>query len=246
MPRSNPDSSPQPAVASNQATPMRLTLPSPTLTILATTQTLAKPWDLFASADDMLGNLGLPEHCFLSLVGCGAPDFSAFQMNLDLDMLLPFALPEPTCNELPPLRLDEDANPGLVSAAGGLLAELLSRLRDVQYITEGGSAAASAGERGAGLLASLLEAATGAEAVLAAREAIEGKLGRMLLLDADAFGDLSQSVASYGIDSMIGAELRNWFFKDFGLDIPFQQLLGPSLTPTKLAEQICASHGIAV
>ncbi|KAK1964696.1 hypothetical protein LY78DRAFT_659113 [Colletotrichum sublineola] len=68
----------------------------------------------------------------------------------------------------------------------------------------------------------------------------------MLLLDADAFGDLSQSVASYGIDSMIGAELRNWFFKDFGLDIPFQQLLGPSLTPTKLAEQICASHGIAV
>ncbi|KAK1991032.1 putative polyketide synthase [Colletotrichum falcatum] len=114
------------------------------------------------------------------------------------------------------------------------------------HVRSGSAAAAAASEGGAGLLASLLEAATGAEAVLAAREAIEGKLGRMLLLDVDAFGDLSQSVASYGIDSMIGAELRNWLFKEFGLDIPFQQLLGPSLTPTKLAEQICASHGIAV
>ncbi|GKT75184.1 LOW QUALITY PROTEIN: polyketide synthase [Colletotrichum tofieldiae] len=119
------------------------------------------------------------------------------------------------------------------------------RFRTLTHHVRSGPAAGGA-EGGAGLLASLLAAATGPEAVLAAREAIEGKLGRMLLLDADAFGDLAQSVASYGIDSMIGAELRNWLFKEFGLDIPFQQLLGPSLTPTKLAEQICASHGIAV
>lgn len=110
----------------------------------------------------------------------------------------------------------------------------------------GNDSAAGAGEGGAGLLASLLGAATGAEAVLSARVAIQAKLGRMLLLDADAFGDLAQSVASYGIDSMIGAELRNWLFKEFGLDIPFQQLLGPSLTPTRLAEQVCVSHCITV
>ncbi|KAK1979528.1 fatty acid synthase [Colletotrichum cereale] len=119
------------------------------------------------------------------------------------------------------------------------------RFRTLAHHVRSGSGAGG-GEGGAGLLASLLASATGAEAVLTAREAIEGKLGRMLLLDADAFGDLAQSVASYGIDSMIGAELRNWLFKEFGLDIPFQQLLGPSLTPTKLAEQICASHGVAV
>ncbi|KAK2024712.1 fatty acid synthase [Colletotrichum zoysiae] len=116
----------------------------------------------------------------------------------------------------------------------------------LHHLRSGPAAVGSGGEGGADLLSSLLAAATGAEAVLAAREAIEGKLGRMLLLDADAFGDLAQSVASYGIDSMIGAELRNWLFKEFGLDVPFQQLLGPSLTPTKLGEQICASHGIAV
>ncbi|KAJ5617564.1 Acyl transferase/acyl hydrolase/lysophospholipase [Penicillium hordei] len=45
---------------------------------------------------------------------------------------------------------------------------------------------------------------------------------------------------SYGVDSMIGAELRNWIFKELGLDISFQQLLGPSLTITKFAEDICA------
>lgn len=97
----------------------------------------------------------------------------------------------------------------------------------------------------AGLLASLLVQETPAGAVSTARDAIEGKLGRMLLLEPESFGDKTTSVASYGIDSMIGAELRNWLFKQFNLDIPFQQLLGPSLTPTRLAEQICAHHGVA-
>ncbi|KAK1989802.1 hypothetical protein LX36DRAFT_593994 [Colletotrichum falcatum] len=54
-------------------------------------------------------------------------------MNLDLDTPPLFALPEPTCNGLPPPRLDEDANPGLASSAGGLPAELLSRLHDVFF-----------------------------------------------------------------------------------------------------------------
>lgn len=111
------------------------------------------------------------------------------------------------------------------------------------HLRSGPAAGRSGGEGGAGLLAALLAAPVG-EAVPAARGAVEGKLGRMLLLDADAFGDPARSVASYGIDSMIGAELRNWLFKEFSLDIPFQQLLGPSLTPSKLAEQICASYGI--
>ena len=43
-------------------------------------------------------------------------------------------------------------------------------------------------------------------------------------------------VASYGIDSVIGAELRTWIFKDLAIDVPFQQLLGPSLTVTKFAD----------
>lgn len=45
---------------------------------------------------------------------------------------------------------------------------------------------------------------------------------------------------------MIGAELRNWIFKELALDIPFQQLLGPGLTITKFATQVCANQGVSV
>ena len=145
------------------------------------------------------------------------------------------------------IGLDPRLLAGAMSSAGTSEAFWMAdpRFRTLTHHIRNGPAAGG-GEGGAGLLASLLSLATGVEAVLAARGAVEGKLGRMLLLDTDAFGDLAQSVASYGIDSMIGAELRNWLFKEFGLDIPFQQLLGPSLTPMKLAEQICTAHGIAV
>jgi len=43
---------------------------------------------------------------------------------------------------------------------------------------------------------------------------------------------------------MIGAELRNWIFKELGLDIPFQQLLSPTLTIAKFAIEVCAKQGI--
>ncbi|CZS93691.1 hypothetical protein WAI453_001171 [Rhynchosporium graminicola] len=70
------------------------------------------------------------------------------------------------------------------------------------------------------------------------------KMGRILMLGAEEFEEDGRSVASYGIDSMIGAELRNWIFKELALDIPFQQLLGPALTINKFAEQVCNNLGI--
>lgn len=85
-----------------------------------------------------------------------------------------------------------------------------------------------------------------AEAVQAVREHFEAKLARVLMLDGEEFEEEGRSVASYGIDSMIGAELRNWIFKEYGLDIAFQQLLGPSLTVTKFAEQVCENQGIKI
>lgn len=87
---------------------------------------------------------------------------------------------------------------------------------------------------------------TPAEAVQAVREHFIAKLARVLMLDVEEFEEEGRSVASYGIDSMIGAELRNWIFKELGLDIAFQQLLGPSLTITKFSEQVCANQGIDV
>ncbi|KAI1026382.1 hypothetical protein LB503_012850 [Fusarium chuoi] len=85
-----------------------------------------------------------------------------------------------------------------------------------------------------------------AQAVSMVRDHFISKLARVLLLDEEEFSDenSARSIASYGIDSMIGAELRNWIFKELGLDIAFQQLLSPSLTIPKFAELICVSQGI--
>lgn len=58
------------------------------------------------------------------------------------------------------------------------------------------------------------------------------------------FEDPTVPVAKYGLDSMIGAELRNWIFKEYALDIPFQQLLGPTLMIKKFAIRVCANQGV--
>lgn len=46
----------------------------------------------------------------------------------------------------------------------------------------------------------------------------------ILMLSVGDFALEGSSVGGYGLDSMIGAELRNWLFKTFGLNIPFQEL----------------------
>lgn len=118
------------------------------------------------------------------------------------------------------------------------------RFRTLVYNMKQSSDIGSA-DGGASALASLLSAATPEDALETARDHVVGKLSRMLLLDTDVF-DSEGSIASYGIDSMIGAELRNWLFNEFTLDIPFQQLLAPTLTPRKLASHTCAKHDIIV
>ncbi|KAI1172338.1 putative polyketide synthase [Nemania sp. FL0916] len=107
-------------------------------------------------------------------------------------------------------------------------------------------AAVGGAPAGASVLSSMLAAATPLEAVQLARDHIVDKLSRMLLLDLDVFDGDNGSIASYGIDSMIGAELRNWLFEHFALDIPFQKLLAPTLTARKLAELVCVRHEISV
>ncbi|KAL7757381.1 hypothetical protein ACKLNR_011908 [Fusarium oxysporum f. sp. zingiberi] len=101
---------------------------------------------------------------------------------------------------------------------------------------------ANQGDGEAGSILSRVKAADSpAQAASLVRDHFIAKLARVLLLDVEEFSDESsgRSIASYGIDSMIGAELRNWIFKELGLDVAFQQLLSPSLTIPKFAELIC-------
>ena len=53
-----------------------------------------------------------------------------------------------------------------------------------------------------------------------------------------------KSVADYGLDSTIGAELRNWLLKEFTLDMPFQKLLAPELTFKTLSIAVGEQVGI--
>jgi acyl carrier protein len=104
---------------------------------------------------------------------------------------------------------------------------------------------ALAGEGGETLL-SLLKSGevTGQEAKNTVAAHMANKLSRMLMLEPSEISVTEGSISSYGIDSMIGAELRTWIFKEFGVDVPFQQLLGANLTINKFAELVCSKHGI--
>lgn len=109
------------------------------------------------------------------------------------------------------------------------------------------SAGGAGGPGGSGqsILATIKAAAGPAEAVRAVTEHFVDKLSRMLLLGPDEFEEVdARSIADYGVDSMVGAELRNWIFVEYRMDVPFQQLLGPTLTVPRFAAQVCAAHGV--
>lgn len=108
------------------------------------------------------------------------------------------------------------------------------------------SAGGGPGGSGQSILATVKAAASSpAEAMRAVTEHFVDKLSRMLLLGPEEFEEVdARSIADYGVDSMVGAELRNWIFVEYRMDVPFQQLLGPTLTVPKFAAQVCAAHGV--
>lgn len=120
------------------------------------------------------------------------------------------------------------------------------RFRSILHSIQSSSAEANHGGSDASILASIRTAKSPAEAVDLVTEHFTNKLSRLLLIDLTNFGDPAAPIASYGLDSMIGAELRNWIFREYALDIPFQQLLGPTLTIEKFATQVCANQDVVV
>lgn len=96
---------------------------------------------------------------------------------------------------------------------------------------------------GDSVLAALKAAPTTQAAVAVVVDALAQRLARLLMIDLAGIEAEVGSVASYGLDSMIGTELRNWLFREFAVDVPFQQLLGAKLTVAKLAANLCAEHG---
>lgn len=121
-----------------------------------------------------------------------------------------------------------------------------SRFSHLVQAVQGSSSAGTGGGAGVSILATAKAAASPAEAVALVEAHFIHKMATMLMMDEESFDAAAGSIASYGIDSMIGAELRNWIFKEFRMDIPFQQLLAPTLTINKFAQQVCSTVDIQI
>ncbi|KAI1175676.1 hypothetical protein F4777DRAFT_598427 [Nemania sp. FL0916] len=69
-----------------------------------------------------------------------------------------------------------------------------------------------------------------------ALDKIRMKISRLLYVPLDEV-DVEKAINDYGIDSMIAAELRNWFFASFGKEVSLLKLLSATMTIEKLAEE---------
>ncbi|KAF2656390.1 hypothetical protein K491DRAFT_778066 [Lophiostoma macrostomum CBS 122681] len=70
-----------------------------------------------------------------------------------------------------------------------------------------------------------------------AAEVVAERLAKLLFVPIEDV-DVARDMASYGIDSMISAELRNWLFKTFGLDVSFVELVREGMTVGRLAGRL--------
>ncbi|KAL8911255.1 MAG: hypothetical protein Q9171_003553 [Xanthocarpia ochracea] len=74
---------------------------------------------------------------------------------------------------------------------------------------------------------------------------IADRMSSILMIPVEDFELDGPSLGSYGLDSMIGVEMRTWIFREFGLDYPFQKLLAPGLTFEGLAGVVAEKMGLA-
>ncbi|KAF7892692.1 uncharacterized protein EAF02_000230 [Botrytis sinoallii] len=70
------------------------------------------------------------------------------------------------------------------------------------------------------------------------------KLSNILAISIEDMPLEGTSVASFGLDSMIGAEFRNWLFKEFGYEVPFPILLAPDLSIKDLSVNVGIKLGM--
>lgn len=122
-----------------------------------------------------------------------------------------------------------------------------ARFSSLRAAVEAAGKANSDGRGSAGDFAGTVKAAleeSEDKAIQVIAEYVAKKCSNILMVPITDFELDGSSVASYGLDSMIGAELRNWLFKEFTLDMPFQQLLAPTLTFNGLSVQIAEALGV--
>jgi acyl carrier protein len=81
------------------------------------------------------------------------------------------------------------------------------------------------------------------EAVTVVSNGMRNKISSMLGIAVDTI-DASNSVASYGIDSLSAIEVRTWLMKDLGANIPFLQIVGANSIHTISQKAVSAIKSI--
>ncbi|TAQ89187.1 hypothetical protein B7494_g2486 [Chlorociboria aeruginascens] len=123
-----------------------------------------------------------------------------------------------------------------------------ARFDAIKVAVQGLLKSAGSGSAGGSFVSSLQDLlAEGPDAILKAISLhIMKRCSSILMLAVETFEYEGSSIASYGLDSMIGAELRNWLFKEFGLDMGFQTLLLPTMTFKSLSVVVAETLGLAL
>jgi acyl carrier protein len=118
------------------------------------------------------------------------------------------------------------SNPAMSASRTSILARALEGHDEV--------AATREGELPAGVVKAMESGLTLTDAITAC---IAKRFGDLVLLSANKVS-LEKPLDEYGMDSMIAAEFRSWFFQSFKVDVPFLELLGKTTTVSSLSKVV--------
>ena len=87
-------------------------------------------------------------------------------------------------------------------------------------------------------LAEVVDASGDDEEILEAiTSLVVQRLANLILVQAHKIGK-TVPLSSWGMDSMLAAEFRTWFFMAFAVDIPFLMIMSEDVNPALLAEKV--------
>lgn len=121
----------------------------------------------------------------------------------------------------------EGTNPTLHDPRAAVLARALDGQADLAYKNQDGNIPVE-------IVDALEKGELLAEATLCH---VAKRFANLVLLPLEQV-EVSKPLADYGMDSMIAAEFRTWFFQSFHVDIPFLTLLSKTSTLLSLSEAI--------
>ncbi|KAI1743139.1 ketoacyl-synt-domain-containing protein [Xylaria scruposa] len=115
----------------------------------------------------------------------------------------------------------------------------LARAIETQSAAMGSRVSSSLAANQKNIVTTIRETTSMQEAVDIVTVAVAHRLARLLMIEEDLIQITQKSIGNHGLDSMIGAEFRNWIFREFKIDMPFQKLLAADFTLVELAKSLC-------